>query len=48
MCSLWECLQFDLYVETKTNPQKVKSVVHSLALNNEIVYDGTGLDIIYS
>jgi hypothetical protein len=46
-CSLWECLQFDLQVETKTNPWKVKSVVHSLAPNNEIIYDATGFDIIY-
>jgi hypothetical protein len=45
--SLWECKQYDLQVETTTNPRKVKSVVHSLALNNEMVYHGTDFDIIY-
>jgi hypothetical protein len=31
----------------QNKPTKGKSMVHSLALNNEIIYDGTGFDIIY-
>jgi hypothetical protein len=28
-------------------PTQGQSVVHSLALNNDIIYEGTGFDIIY-
>jgi hypothetical protein len=40
-------LSYGAALETQTNPRKIKSVVHSLALNNDIVYEGTGFDIIY-
>jgi hypothetical protein len=40
-CSLYKCWQLDVGFETKTNPRKLMSEVHLLALNNETVHHGT-------